>query len=277
MSKYSRTWALIKGSWGILKQEKRLILFPILSGLCCLLLMAPFVLRLSEDGDDEFRLTDDSSLDILIILLGGLLVYSCLHFIVTFFNAAIVAYASLRIREEDASLKEGFLAALDCIHLIAGWAIIAATVGLILTLIEDRLGRFSRLIVEALGISWAAVSFLVVPILVIERRNAVTATKESAELLKEVWGEGLLSNFYLFRVFLYLSLPGLFVFALGFMIGTNASVVICLSLSLIYFVLLMIAHATLKSIFQTALYYYARESMVAEGFRRDDLRRAFSK
>ncbi len=277
MSKYSRTWALIKGSWDILKQEKRLILFPILSGLCCILLVAPFVWRLSEDGDQEFRPADDANWDSLTYWLVAFLIYFSLHFIVTFFNSATVAYVSLRIQGEEATLKDGLLAALDCMPLIAGWAMIAATVGLILVLIEDRLGRVGRLVVEILGISWAALSFLVVPILVIERKNAISATKESAELLREVWGEGLLSTFYFFRVFLYLCVPGALLFALGFMIATNASVVICITLSGIYFMLLTITHSTLKTIFQTALYYYARENMVAEGFRRDDLRRAFSK
>ena len=147
MSKYSRTWALIKSSWSILKQEKRLILFPILSGVCCMLLMVPFVLRLSEEGDDDLRIADDPNMDLLMYILVGFLIYFSLHFIVTFFNSAIVAYASMRIRGEDATLKEGVLAALDSMFLIAGWAAIAATAGLILALIKDRLGRFARLVV----------------------------------------------------------------------------------------------------------------------------------
>ncbi|HEX5732967.1 MAG TPA: DUF6159 family protein [Blastocatellia bacterium] len=277
MSKYSRTWALIKGSWSILKEDKKLLLFPILSGACCLVLVTPFILRMSEDGSDEFRPADDSNLDFLILSLEVFLIYFSLHFVVTFFNSAIVAYASQRIQGEDATLKEGLLAAVDCIFLIAGWAMLVATLGLIMSLIEDRLGRFGRVIVEILGLTWAAVSFLVIPIMVIERRNAITATKESAELVKEVWGEGLLSNIYFFRVFLYLCVPGAIIFVLGFMIATNASVVICLALSGIYFVVLIIAHSSLKTIFQTVLYYYARENIVADGFRRDDLRRAFSK
>ena len=277
MTKYPRTWALIKGSWSILKEDKKLILFPILSGVCCLLLVAPLVLRLSEGGDDEFRPSNDADPDFLILGVEIFLIYFGLHFVVTFFNSAIIAYASQRIRGEDATLKEALLAAVNCIMLIAGWAMIAATVGMIMGFIEEGLGRFGRIVVDILGLTWTALTFLVIPIMVIERRNAIMRHTESAELLKEVWGEGLLSTFYFFRVFLYLCVPGVILFALGFMIATNASMIIGLCLSGIYFVVLTIAHASLKSIFQAVLYYYARENMVADGFRRDDLRRAFSK
>lgn len=127
------------------------------------------------------------------------------------------------------------------------------------------------------GISWAAVSFLAVPVMVIERKHAISATKESAQLIEETWGEGLLSNFYFLRVFFYFSLPGVVLFILGFLISTDAAVVICISLAAIYIVMLMIVYSTLKSIFQTALYFYACENLIGKGFRREDLRRAFTK
>jgi hypothetical protein len=277
MGKYSRTWSLIKASWNILKQDKWLLLFPSLSGLCCLLVITPFLLNLFEEDDAKVPLTNDSNTEFLVYCLLAFLIYFCLHFIITFFNSAIVAYAALRIRGENATVRDGFLIALDCILLIAGWALLAATVGVILDIIEERIGRFAKLAVTTLGISWAAVSFLVIPILVIERKHAITATKESAELLKVVWGEGLLSNFYFFRLFLYLSLPGILIFVLGFVISTNAAVVVCIILSATYTVLLMIVQSSLKAIFQTALYFYARDNFVTEGFRREDLRRSFTR
>ena len=268
---------MAKGSWSILKEDKKLILFPILSGVCCLLLVAPLVLRLSEGGDDEFRPSNDADPDFLILGVEIFLIYFGLHFVVTFFNSAIIAYASQRIRGEDATLKEALLAAVDCIMSIAGVGNDCGDGRDDMGFIEEGLGRFGRIVVDILGLTWTALTFLVIPIMVIERRNAIMATQESAELLKEVWGEGLLSTFYFFRVFLYLCVPGVILFALGFMIATNASMIIGLCLSGIYFVVLTIAHASLKSIFQAVLYYYARENMVADGFRRDDLRRAFSK
>jgi hypothetical protein len=219
------------------------------------------------------RFTDKSGTGFFVYWLTVFLIYFCFHFIITFFNSAVVAYAAKRIQRENVTVRDGFLTALDCIPLIAGWAFLSATVGVMLNIVEARFGRFAGIIIRVLGISWAAVSFLVIPVLVIERKDAVSATKESAELLKEVWGEGLLSNFYFFRVFLYLSLPAVLLFLLGFVISTNAAV----SLAAIYILLLMIVQSTLKSIFQTALYFYARDNLVSDGFRREDLRSAFTK
>src|SRR5688572_13230854 len=42
--RFSRGWELAGQSWHVLKRDKELVLFPILSGIACLLVVASFVL-----------------------------------------------------------------------------------------------------------------------------------------------------------------------------------------------------------------------------------------
>ena len=39
----SHTWELMGQSWDILKQEKGLLIFPLISGICCILVCASFI------------------------------------------------------------------------------------------------------------------------------------------------------------------------------------------------------------------------------------------
>ena len=74
---------------------------------------------------------------------------------------------------------------------IAGWALVSATVGLLLQLVEDRSGKIGRFVAGLLGMAWTLVSFLVVPILVIENKGLIAALQSSTSLLKKTRGEQL--------------------------------------------------------------------------------------
>jgi hypothetical protein len=42
MGKFSYTWSIMGASWEVLKRDKKLLLFPLLSGLCCLIVLGSF-------------------------------------------------------------------------------------------------------------------------------------------------------------------------------------------------------------------------------------------
>ena len=48
--RFSKGYSLAKQSWAVLKAEKQLIVFPILSGVCCLMVMASFAIPLFVTG-----------------------------------------------------------------------------------------------------------------------------------------------------------------------------------------------------------------------------------
>ena len=113
-----------------------------------------------------------------------------------------------------------------------------------------------------------AVSFLVVPVIVVENKSPLRSLRESTKLLRETWGEQLVSNFSFGLVFFLLGMPGLLVGGLGVFLWTSGSAilaVICIALAILYFVILALIQSTLLCIFQAGLYFYACDKQLPEG------------
>ncbi|MEI8241604.1 MAG: DUF6159 family protein, partial [Actinomycetota bacterium] len=69
-----------------------------------------------------------------------------------------------------------------------------ATVGLVLQLLRER-GGIAGVILAALGgMAWNIITFLVIPVLVVEGVGPVSAIKRSAGLLKKTWGEQIIGT-----------------------------------------------------------------------------------
>jgi hypothetical protein len=152
--------------------------------------------------------------------------------------------------------------------------VVSATVGLILRIIEDRSDKIGQIVAGLLGMAWTVVSFLVVPILVIENKGPIVALKDSTALLKKTWGEQLVSNFSFGTIFFLLAMPAFVVVALGFYLGGAVAGIVCLGLAVIYLIALALVQSALQAIFQTALYLYARDGQVPEGFHAEVLENA---
>ena len=88
------------------------------------------------------------------------------------------------------------------------WALVAATVGMILRTIEERMGLIGRIIMKIIGVAWALACYFVVPVLAFEDLTPFSAVKRSAKLFRDTWGERVAGGFSIGMVFLLLALPG---------------------------------------------------------------------
>lgn len=265
MGKIARTWSLMVECWQVLKQDKALLIFPFISGICCMLLIASFAVPVFLTGAWHPPAHGDTARQ--IIYYGTLFIfYVCNYFIVVFFNAAIVACAASRMTGGNPTIGDGLRAAASRLPVILGWAIVSATVGLILRVIEDRSDKVGRIVAGLLGMAWTVVSFLVVPILVIENKNPFAALQDSTALLKKTWGEQLVSNFSFGGIFFLLGLPAFALVILAFYLGGAMIGIAGVALAAVYLVLLALVQSALQAIFQTALYLYARDGHVPAGF-----------
>lgn len=266
MSKIARTWSLMLDCWQVLKLEKSLIVLPFISGVCCLLLLASFAVPIYATGAWHPPV-HDSETPRQVLYYGTLFAFFVAnYFIVVFFNAAIVACAATRMGGGEPTIADGLRAAASRLPVIAGWALVSATVGLVLRIIEDRSDRVGQFVAGLFGMAWTVMTFLVVPILVIENKNPIAALQESVALLKKTWGEQLVSNVGFGVIFALLLLPGVGLVLLGVMAGHSAVIVACVGVAIIYWILLSLIHTALQTIFQTALYLYARDGVVPQGF-----------
>jgi len=185
---------------------------------------------------------------------------------VIFFNAGIIACATIRLGGGNPTVGDGFRAAAARLPVIAGWAVVAATVGLILRVIEDRSKWVGRIVAGLLGAAWTVVSFLVVPILVVENKNPFAALHDSAGLVKKTWGEQVAGNFGFGLVFFLAAIPAILVMVLGIFSGNVAVMVGCIGLGVIYLIILGLVQSALQSIYQAAVFLYARDGQVPAGF-----------
>ncbi|HVM50035.1 MAG TPA: DUF6159 family protein [Candidatus Acidoferrum sp.] len=266
MNRITRSWSLMSACWQVLKQDTNLLIFPLISGLCCLLLLASFALplyftgRWQPPGGGAPAAHQAAYYGVLFLF------YLCNYFVVIFFNAGIIACATVRMSGGNPTVGDGFRAAAARLPAIAGWAVLSATVGLILRLIEDRSKWVGRIVAGLLGMAWTVVSFLVVPILVVENKSPIAALQESTALLKKTWGEQVAGNVGFGLMFFLLALPAFAVIVLSLFSGNVAIIAVCILLAVIYLIGLGLVQSALQSIFQAALFLYARDGRVPEGF-----------
>jgi len=272
MTKLHRTWSMMGSSWEILKKDKEMIVFPIFSGIACLMVMASFAYPVYLSGLWRVAATDSPASDQHIVFYGILfLFYFCNYFVMVFFNSGIVACATIRMQGGDPTVSDGLKTASSRIGLIAGWALVLATVGFLLRLVEQRSRKIGQIVASILGLSWSVASFLVVPILVTEGIGPIAALKESASLLKSSWGEQLIGNFSFGLVFFLLSLPAFLVIGLSVHAGFSFWMLVFILLAVEYLILLALIQSTLQAIFQAAVYAYARSGRLPDGFQHDEI------
>jgi hypothetical protein len=265
-TRFSRSWALIKASGAVLRQDKELLLFPFFSALATLLVIASFALPLILTGALE-RMNPDSQATYLAF---AFVFYLIQYFIIFFFNSALVGAAMIRLDGGDPTVRDGLRVASSRVVQIIGYAAIAATVGLILRMIEERLGIIGRWIAGLFGIAFTIATFLTVPILVSRDIGPVDAVKESAVLLKKTWGENIIGNagmgvvFFLF--YLGVIVIGGLVVAGAAQTGSTPLILIVVGLAVVAFIGLALVQAALQGVYSAALYRYATDGNVGESF-----------
>jgi hypothetical protein len=188
----------------------------------------------------------------------------------------------IRLDGGSPTLGDGLRIANGRIGAIVGYAVISATVGVILRAIQERVGFIGRLIAGLIGAGWAAAIFLVVPVIVMGDRGALGSISESTALLRRTWGEnvagqaGLGAAFSLLYIVLALGAGLLSVLVVQFAGAAAGALLILLAIAVVLaFLACMLVHATLGGIYSAVLYRYAASGSDAPGFGRSDLESAF--
>ncbi len=260
-----RSIDLFRTSFSILMNDKKLLVFPLLSGIISLIVLATFILPL-----------------VIGQVLGGLFFYSALFafylvssFVVIFFNTALISCVNARLQGREMSIGEGLSNALRHVAPIFGWALLSATVGIILQLIRERGGFVGQIAAGLVGGAWGLVTFFVVPVLVLEDKGVFDAIKESTSLIRKTWGESIIGSGSIMLVFIIIGVLGLLgVFATIFL-GSVMVFGIALFLFIALVIVLAVMAAAMQGIFVTALYTYAKTGTVPSAFKSDLIQNAF--
>ena len=251
----SYTFSIMGASWRVLKKDGELLVYALLSGICMLIVSASFILPVIMTKSYALPEPEATPTQQTLYWVVGFLFYFSNYFVITFFNTAIVGSAVIRMQGGDPKFKDGLAVAISKIHLIVGWALIAATVGIILNALEQRFQRVGQIVISIVGMAWTAVSFLVIPVMVVEGTGPIKSLKTSTRLLRQTWGEQVVGGFGFGIIFFLLSLPAIALLIVGMTMGVPAPV--CIVLAIVYFLIIALVQSTLRIIFQAALYLHA--------------------
>lgn len=269
-----RTFSLIKQSWHVLMEDRRLILLPVMAAVA-LIVVAGAAAGLAAASGTLDRLDaaagggQASATPVDIAL--GIVLLGASYFIVMFFNAALIATAMERLRGRPQGIGYGISTAAGHIPAILGWALIAATVGLILNAIRDRTDNFlGQIAVSLVGGVWAYMTFFVIPVMVVENLGPIAAIKRSGALLKETWGQQFAANFSF--AFIYIAAVIVAVIPAALLFGVSPILGFLVGVPLV--ALAMGTVQALEGIFKAALYDFAVGS-TPHGFDQSTLRSAY--
>jgi hypothetical protein len=280
MDRILRSWDLLRQSFAILVSDMELLWLPIYSAIATgaaslllvsggLLVFLPQVQTFLDNRFNHPRLTADPAMWTWMFLF-----YAVNYFIVVFFNVALVTTAGDRLAGGHATVNDGLRLAWQRKGKILQWAILAATVGIILRMLERRMGWLMRLTAGLIGVAWTLACYFVVPVLAVENLGPVEALQRSAQLFRQTWGEELTGGFSFGLIFTLLGLPAIVLVIFSSNLG-QAAMLGSLALAVIYWLLLSVVSSAVQGIFVAALYHYARTKQAAGGFSLDDLSTAW--
>ena len=262
------TWSLIGTSWDVVKKDKEMLVFPLISGICLILVVGSFAMGMLDTQAEGWGVPSrEAAMAEQVSYYAKLFIfYFCTYFIIMFFNTAIITCAVIRMRGGNPTLGDGFRMAFARVPLLLGWALVSATVGLILRIIEDKWELVGRIIAGLLGMAWSITTFLALPILVVEGKGPFAAIKQSTKMLRDTWGEQLIGGFSFGLLWFVCCLPAVVLFVIVVLLLGLANIIIPLVLLVVYMIILALVFSVLQTVFQAGLYYYARDSVAPPGW-----------
>lgn len=263
MGRLRRGISLTKNSLAVLVAHPKLMVFPLLAGAAALVFLAAFLG--SVYGAIGIPTDEVTGLGILFVA------YLVSTFLATFFTAALVHESRQVFAGNAPDLGRGVGAAWNVKGQLFVWALISATVGVILNLIQRSDSWIARILAGLFSVAWTVMTFFVVPVVVFERTSTVGMFSRSANTFKQTWGETGISlvGTKVVGLLIVLLVGGA---AVGVFSATGLpSVAVALAVAGVVLAYLVVA--TAQGIIRTSLYVYATEGKTPAEFGEQDLAR----
>lgn len=270
IGKFKASRMIVRESWEILKKDKEMMWFPVLSSVASIIAFIVlgavfFFASLGGDLTDIGRLGVEGANPIWYVVL--FVYYVTMFFIANFFTAGIFIIAHGRFIGQDLTFSDGLEGAMENFGRILAWSLISATVGIVLKMISDRSKLLGKLVAALLGAAWAIMTYFSLPAIVIGKKSIQESFKESASVIRKTWGETIIVNFGVGLFFALLMFLGVALLIGVVILIPSFSVMFGMfALFIVYIIGLSIISSTLGAIFKLALYEYATTGRIPEGF-----------
>jgi hypothetical protein len=271
VERITRTIDMAKSSWAVLRVDRELLWLPVLSAIASLITIVVFFVPalLVNDGlTDETGQTNPMALVLMIV--GSLAV----AMIAVFFQGALVHGADERLGGGDPTVSSAIKGAMGRLPKLLGWAVLNFVVGSIIRAIRERGGLLGGLGGAIAEMAWNLVTFLAVPVVMIENLGPIETVKRSTALFKRTWGENVAAQVGFGLLGLVAILPAVLVVALGSALG-SVGLALAVVVAVVYAAVVIVALTALNAVFQTVLYRYAADGVVPDEFGRTAIGGAF--
>jgi hypothetical protein len=266
MQRIRTSWELAKISWSVLRSEKSLAWFPVLSAIAGLIVVGAVAGLVAATGTSNGSL---QAIGYVFVAVG----YIALAFVTTYFLGALVHGANEALNGNRPEFGECFAAANERLHRILPWAVVQASVSIVIQALENQ-RLIGQIVASLIGGAWAVLTFLTVPIIMLEDLGPINALKRSATLLKQTWGENLSAQLGFGLFGFVAAIPALIVIAAGAATSSSAAVVLTVAIGVAWLVVVSVVISALSGIFRMALYRFAVDGTTPPAFAGIDLEHA---
>lgn len=269
MSRIRRGWALTKKSWGLLRSHPELIRFPLYGAV------ATVVLAIFTIGPGLYLFEKDELIGAIPVLVIGVYALSVVGF---YFSVALAAAADMIFRgQADVTVADGLAVSRARFSQICGWAALSTAISLVMGLLENQGGIGGQIAARVVGMAWALVTFLAVPVIALEGTGPVGTLKRSASIFRERWGQQITGNIAIGGAIGLLGiLPSALVIGVGIAVWSSAAFAgaLLVIVGAIGLATALLISKALSGIFGVALYRYATEGQGVGGFTPEELESA---
>ncbi|MEN9647607.1 MAG: hypothetical protein RLY57_411 [Candidatus Parcubacteria bacterium] len=270
IGKFKASRMLVRESLNVLRQDKELAWFPVLSAITSLVALIGFiaVLFFVIMGGDIHMFSNGSNEQMSVAGYAAVFVYYILTFTITnYFLAGVYTIVHARFNGTDLAFSDGIANANKHFGRIFSWSVISATVGIILQIISDKSKLIGKIVAAIFGAAWGILTYFSLPSLVIGQRSIGDSFKESAAVIRKTWGETIIVNFGIGLFFWLITFLVIAVMiGIAVLVPAFEMLVLLGILFVIYIIALSIITSTLGSIVKLALYEYAATGVVPQGF-----------
>jgi len=263
-------WQLTKKSWAVLKDNPGLLRFPVVGAVVAVAIfivtVVPGIALIAIDQ------TATAVAGVVVLVVGALL----LAFTVIFFAVALAHNADRLLAGEEPGFGEGISLASRRTGPIFAWAVISTTVGVVIQMLQERLGVAGAILGGLAGAAWGILTFLAIPVIAVEGTGGFTTVKRCTELIRSRWGEQITGTIAIGGIlFLIGFLPAILLVAGGIALiagpGVVAAGVPLILIGVLAIAVFAVVNKALVTIFGVALYRYAAEDRAVGTFTLDEL------
>jgi len=283
--KFARSWSLFTSTLQVTWQHKKLLLFPLVSFICSVVIvlffLSPALLYPSGHGLGDLAhwrsLAARFGLDLeqrdhpfhptTWFYAYASVLYLVSMFVATFANVALYHEIMKALAGGAVSVRAGLQFAGSRLPAILMWSLFAGLVGLIISTLEDRFGWIGRTVMKFVGVVWSVASVFAIPVLIREHSaNPLVLLRHSATTLQKTWGESLIGYAGITVVSWLAGVISFLLFVLAFALAVTVHYGFLIVLVILAWLGAMILLGYLTSIishvYRCALYVYATEGIV---------------